>query len=266
MASKTQALSGKDANFFIGAFDYSDIFNMVGLSTTRDKADVTTLADLGKAYVPGHFDGTLRLSGIFSAEEDQVLQSYVDEASEPFPSTLILGSAKGDRAKLSNIVTSEYGIDTPVDDKASISGSGQASGLMHHCVALSNVGASVTAAAAGTTVVLKDLSTAPNYIDLGATLTKWKRVRVHVHATSIPATTTKLELIVKSGTAVAANAITGPTNRNGANGFDFHDDGFYAFEFVAAEGANLDRYWSFELKATGTGNTVYTVAFGRSQE
>ena len=278
MASRTRALSGKDANFLLGKFDYSDIFNMVGLSTTRDKADVTVLKDLGKAYVPGHFDGTLRLAGIFSAEEDAVLQSYVEEASEPIISTLVLGSAKGDRAKMSNVVTSEYGIDTPVDDKASISGSGQASGLMHHCVALSNVGSSLAAAAsAGASVALGDGVVAKSpYIDLG-TPVKWKRIRFHIHLTSVPSTATAVSVNVRSSPSVtlgsgnAANSLTTGdlVNRAGATkaaGVAIHSVGFYAYEIVANEGALLDRYWQFDLNAIGSGAVIYTAAFGRSQE
>lgn len=264
MASRTRALSGKDANFLIGKYDYSDIFSMVGLSTTRDKADVTVLADKGKAYVPGHFDGTLRLGGIFSALEDQDLQSYVDEASEPIIGTLILGSKAKDRAKMMNVVTSEYSIDTPVDDKAGISGAGQASGLMHHCVALTDVGHSIVSPS---TQFIKDKgATALEYIDLGLNH-GWSRVRLHVHVTSIGAGLTALRVRVRSGVAVAANSISNADNRNGGQGFNAFASQQYAFELKAGEGDTLDRYWSVEITTVGgTAATIYTAAFGRSQE
>lgn len=263
MAPRTRALSGKDASFLIGKFDYSDIFSMVGLSTTRDKADVTVLKDLGKAYVPGHFDGTLRLSGIFSAVEDKELQSYVEEASEPIISTLILGNKRLDRAKMSQIVTSEYGIDTPVDDKAGISGSGQASGLMHHCVALTNVGQQIAAATNLTDLVTPGAKT---FIDLGDGH-KWKRVRLHVHLTAKGAGLTGFSVKVTSGAAVTGNNIQNPTNRNGAAGVNIFGPQMYVFEFKAPEGQTVDRHWTFLLTPTGgaAGGTV-TAAFGRSQE
>ena len=267
MASRTRALSGKDANFLIGEHDFSDIFASVGLSTTRDKADVTVLADRGKAYVPGHFDGTLRLGGIFASIEDAELQTYVEEQSEPIISTLVLGSKKLDRAKLSQIVTSEYAIDTPVDDKSGISGAGQASGLMHHCVAISDVGQSITnKAGAGTTVILTDHKKEPKYIDIGEN-SKYKRIRVHVHLTTKGAASTAFRVKVESGNVAAANEITGPTERNGAAGVDIFDKAYYSYELKADEGSKLDRYWKVSVTAIGgTAASLFTAAFGRSQE
>lgn len=268
MASRTQALSGKDANFLVGRHDYSDIFSMVGLGTTRDKADITTLKDLGKAYVPGHFDGTLRLGGIFSAVEDKVLQSYVDEASAPIICTLILGSEKGDRAKLAQMVASEYAISTPVDDKSDINGSGQASGLMHHCVALTDVDHMVTSP---TSEKLNDNGGAAEFIDLGQNH-KWRRIRLHVHLLSKGTGLTKFEVKVRSSNATTANAISGAgiVAHNGANGVDITtlaQDDNYVFEITAPEGGSLNRFWEVELNPTGgTARSTVVVAFGRSQE
>lgn len=263
MASKTRALSGKDATFLIGQYDYSDIFSMVGLSTTRDKAEVTVLNDGGKAYVPGHFDGTLRLSGIFSAEEDAVLQNYVSEASAPIGCTLILGAVRGDRAKLSEIVTSEYGIDTPVDDKASISGSGQASGLMHNGYALSNVGAKFAVAANDHGI---NPSSSQAYIDLGGT--DYKRFRLHLHITSTAGSVGAVKATIHSGSA--SGTIT--TDRNGASGATItitDGRGFYTFEYTN-DGSDIDRYWKVELNVGGTVNAAnylnLTAAYAKGKE
>ena len=268
MASRTRALSGKDANFLIGKYDYSAIFSMVGLGTTRDKADVTVLRDKGKAYVAGHFDGTLRLNGIFSAVEDAVLQSYVEEASEPIGCTLVLGTKKLDRAKLAQMVASEYAIDTPVEDKAGINGAGQASGLMHHCVAITDVLQEFTQP---TEVALTDHTGAAEFIDLGDAH-KWKRIRLHLHVTARGAGLTAVNVKIRSSAAVTGNALSGAgietvNGAAGVNAISAANDGIYVFEFKAPEGQTVARYWDIKVTpAGGTAKTTMTAAFGRSQE
>ena len=102
-----------------------------------DAAEVSTLGNTAKAYIPGMTDGTIPLEGPFDATVDGWMDGLVGFATlvawEFYPAGSPVGVTKPKYS--GNCLVTAYDITTGTDDAASWSGEVQLSGTITRAVA-----------------------------------------------------------------------------------------------------------------------------------
>ena len=108
-----------------------------GMSRMADTAEVSTLGNTAKAYIPGMTDGTIPLEGPFDPTVDGYMDGLVGFATlvayEFYPNGTPVGPTKPKYAGVC-LVTS-YEISTSTDDAATWSGELQLSGTITRTIA-----------------------------------------------------------------------------------------------------------------------------------
>lgn len=109
--------------------DISAYLNSTGITQTVDTAEVTTLGDTAKDYIPGLKDGTFPLEGKFDPTLDGYLSGIVGVNVTPrafiyYPA----GTATGQPTYSGSAILTSYDIGTSVDDAATVSGELQVTG------------------------------------------------------------------------------------------------------------------------------------------
>ena len=98
--------------------DVSEYLNEAGLEVDIDTAETTTLGNTAKTYIPGLEDGTFELSGLYEPTIDALLDSckrvIVTFRYRP------AGAGTGLPEFTGEAVLSSYGIETTVEDAATI--------------------------------------------------------------------------------------------------------------------------------------------------
>lgn len=98
--------------------DVSEYLNEVGLETEIDTAETTTLGKTAKTYIPGLEDGTFECSGLYDPAFDALLDSCkrVVASFRYRPA----GAGTGLPEFTGSVILSSYGVETTVDDAATI--------------------------------------------------------------------------------------------------------------------------------------------------
>ena len=117
--------------------DFTAYLTSTGLSRMADAAEVSTLGNTAKAYIPGMTDGTIPLEGPFDATVDGWMDGLVGFATlvawEFYPAGSPVGATKPKYS--GNCLVTAYDITTGTDDAASWSGEVQLSGTITRAVA-----------------------------------------------------------------------------------------------------------------------------------
>lgn len=117
---------GTAARIWLDGFGASCSLNEVSIETEIDTAETTTLCRTAKTYIPGLEDGTIEMSGFFESDPDApdtTLEAWLDARKRTiFPVAFYPQGADsaGDPAYLLNGMLTSYGIETTVDDAATI--------------------------------------------------------------------------------------------------------------------------------------------------
>jgi hypothetical protein len=118
-----------------GATSYTDIseyLNEAGVEVDIDTAETTTLGNTAKTYIPGLEDGTFELSGLFDPAADALFDSckrvIVTFRYRP------AGAGAGLPQFTGQAVLSSYGIETTVEDAATIEAEFQVTGAITRTV------------------------------------------------------------------------------------------------------------------------------------
>lgn len=121
---------GKAAKIYAGGTDLSTYMTTVSHAMTADTAEVSTLGNTAKVYVPGLKDGTIPMEGFWDGSAAAI--DAILSASLAGTGTILThwpaGDAFGARGRAGQALHTSYEVTTPVDDAGGISAEFQASG------------------------------------------------------------------------------------------------------------------------------------------
>jgi hypothetical protein len=123
-------LHGKDSKVYLDEFDLSAYFNSADLSLGRDTAETTAYGATSKAYIAGLVDGTVSLSGMWSADTDgtdEELQAILGATTTPVLTVALSAGTIGNRAVMAQAHETTYSVSSPIADIVTISADFQAS-------------------------------------------------------------------------------------------------------------------------------------------
>ena len=108
---------GKGTKVYLDEFDMSPYFNSADVTLTNETAEVTAFSDSSKAYLLGLADGTLSLSGLWTADtdgSDEELQAILGSASAANITIAEKAGTIGNRATIARCDETNYTISNPV--------------------------------------------------------------------------------------------------------------------------------------------------------
>jgi hypothetical protein len=114
---------GKGTYVFVNEYDLSQYFNSVDTAKTLDTAETTGFGSSAKSYIKGLADGTISLSGMWSADaggSDVVLSSLIGAATTPLITVAKSYGTIGNRCELAKAHSTNYATSNPVGDVVSI--------------------------------------------------------------------------------------------------------------------------------------------------
>ena len=114
---------GKSTEVYLDEFVMSPYFNSVDVTLTNETAEVTSFADSSKAYILGLADGTLSMSGMWTADtdgSDEELQAILGSVSAANITIAEAGGTIGNRATIARCDETNYVISNPVADVSTI--------------------------------------------------------------------------------------------------------------------------------------------------
>lgn len=114
---------GKGTKIMLDEFDLSAFFNSSDISTSLDTAETTAFGSSSKSYITGLRDGTLSLSGMWSADadgSDEELSAILGAATTPIITVQYNGGTIGNRATLMKAHETSYSISSPVADVVTV--------------------------------------------------------------------------------------------------------------------------------------------------
>ena len=115
---------GKDTAVYIDEFDLSSYFTETSFSQENDTAETTAFGDTNKSYILGLRNGTLSMSGLWSADtdgSDEELQALLGNATTPVITVREGAAAIGSGAIIAQADETSYAITSPVTDVHTIS-------------------------------------------------------------------------------------------------------------------------------------------------
>ena len=115
---------GKDTAVYIDEFDLSSYFTETSFAQENDTAETTAFGDTNKSYILGLRNGTLSMSGLWSADtdgSDEELQALLGNATTPVITVREGAAAIGSRAIIAKADETSYAITSPVTDVHTIS-------------------------------------------------------------------------------------------------------------------------------------------------
>lgn len=115
---------GKGTYVFVNEYDLSQYFNSVDSTQTTDTAETTGFGSSAKSYIKGLADGTLSLSGMWSADSggsDEVLSSLQQASTTPLVTVAKAYGTIGNRCQLAKAHSTNYATSNPVGDVVTIS-------------------------------------------------------------------------------------------------------------------------------------------------
>jgi len=114
---------GKGTKVYLDEFDLTPFFNSADVTLTNETAEVTSFADSSKVYLLGLADGTLTMSGMWSADtdgSDEELQAILGSASAANITVAEAAGTIGNRATIARCDEVNYSISNPVADVSTI--------------------------------------------------------------------------------------------------------------------------------------------------
>ena len=115
---------GKDTAVYIDEFDLSSYFTETSFSQENDTAETTAFGDTNKTFIVGLRNGTLSMSGLWSADtdgSDEELQALLGNATTPVITVREGAAAIGSGAIIAQADETSYAITSPVTDVHTIS-------------------------------------------------------------------------------------------------------------------------------------------------
>lgn len=199
---------GKDTGVLVDEFDLSAFFTTVDVSHAIDTAETTGFGSAAKSYVTGLRDGTLSLSGMWSADSDgsdEELAAILGAATTPVVTVKHGGAAIGNRATLAKAHETSYAISSPVADIVTVTADFNAS-----TDATSNLTLSIAQGvqlSAGTSIAFGSLGNLAS-ADSGASSANGGVGNLHVTANTIAGGTTTIKIQDSANNATWADLIT----------------------------------------------------------
>jgi hypothetical protein len=114
---------GRSTEVYLDEFSMSPYFNNVDVALTNDTAEVTAYSATSKAYILGIADGTLSMSGLWTADtdgSDEELHAILGSASAANITVAEAGGTIGNRATIARCDEVSYAISNPVGDVSTI--------------------------------------------------------------------------------------------------------------------------------------------------
>ena len=121
---------GKDSKVYLDEFDLTSYFTNADVTVTNETSEVTSFGATSKSYLLGLADGTLSLSGLWSADtdgSDEELQAILGVATTPLITVAEAAGTIGNRATIAKAHETNYTISNPVADVVSITADFQGS-------------------------------------------------------------------------------------------------------------------------------------------
>lgn len=153
---------GKNTKVLTGNYDLSSYFNEASASQMVETGETTTYGANAKTYVVGLADGTISMSGMFDGEAnavDQVLSTYLGDASGAVITIAPEGLAHSRRVKSASTHSTSYEISSPVADVVSVSAEAQVTGGISNGISLRDL---TSATATGTGTALDNTASSAN--------------------------------------------------------------------------------------------------------
>jgi hypothetical protein len=123
-------IHGKDTKVYVDEFDLSGYVTSADFAMTNDTSEITAFGASAKAFLVGLQDGTLSLSGLWSADtdgSDEELQAILGSATTPIVTVGIGGAGVGNAALLVKAHETAYTSSVPVADVVTFNADFQAS-------------------------------------------------------------------------------------------------------------------------------------------
>ena len=114
---------GKGTDVYLDEFNMTPYFNSADVTITNQTAEVTSFADTAAAYVLGVSDGTLSMSGMWTADtdgSDEELNAILGSASAANITVAEAGGTIGNRATIARCDEVNYAISNPVADVSTV--------------------------------------------------------------------------------------------------------------------------------------------------
>jgi len=114
---------GKGTAVYLDEFIMSDYFNSADVALTNDTAEVTAYSATSKSYLLGLADGTLSMSGMWTADtdgSDEELQAILGSASAANITVAYAAGTIGNRATIARCDEVNYSISNPVADVSTV--------------------------------------------------------------------------------------------------------------------------------------------------
>ncbi len=121
---------GKGTKVYVDEFDLTSYFNSAEMTMTTDTAETTAFGDTSRAYIKGISDGTLSLSGMWSADtdgSDEELQALLGSTTTPLITVAETAGTIGNGSVIAKAHEINYSISNPVADVSTITADFQAS-------------------------------------------------------------------------------------------------------------------------------------------
>ncbi len=114
---------GKGTAVYLDEFIMTDYFNSADVALTNDTAEVTAYSATSKSYLLGLADGTLSMSGMWTADtdgSDEELHAILGSASAANITVAVAGGTIGNRATIARCDEVNYSISNPVADVSTV--------------------------------------------------------------------------------------------------------------------------------------------------
>ena len=112
-------IRGKNTAVYIDEFDLTSYFSEVSFTQENDVAETTAFGDTNKTYLLGLRNGSLSMSGMWSADtdgSDEELQALLGNATTPILTVREGSAAIGSGAVIAQANETNYAISSPVAD------------------------------------------------------------------------------------------------------------------------------------------------------
>jgi hypothetical protein len=114
---------GKGTKVYVDEFSMSPWINSAEMTMSTDTAEVTSFDSTSRAYIKGLSDGTISLSGMWSADtdgSDEELHALLGNTTTPLISVHEGGDAIGNGSIIARAHEVNYSISNPVSDVSTI--------------------------------------------------------------------------------------------------------------------------------------------------
>ncbi len=121
---------GKGTKVYVDEFDLTSYFNSADMTMATDTAETTAFGDTSKSYIKGLADGTIALSGMWSADtdgSDEELHALLGNTTTPLITVAEAAGTIGNGSIIAKAHEVNYSISNPVSDVSTCTADFQAS-------------------------------------------------------------------------------------------------------------------------------------------